>query len=242
MDHQSEETVFEPLAWDTELFGFPVARLISRDVSKAAAQMKEFGIRLAYASVPMHDSEARAKLTGAGALLVDRRLRFRKDLTAPLRMPEGAESWSGRASTPDLEELALASGHLSRFRVDPRIPSEVFRTLYLTWIRRSLSGEIADEVLVIEADRVAKAMVTLGKSTNFGAVGTIGLLAVAAGARGRGYGKRLIAAAEAWCVSHGATALEVVTQGRNTEACALYASSGCNVVADDVVYHLWLGQ
>lgn len=234
------ESGFDRLPWDSDLFGFPVARLTSPDVPRAVARMRDAGVRLAYASVAFVDQDARAKLDAAGGLLVDRKLRFRKEPDAATLRPNGVASWEGKRCTPQLEALAIASGHLSRFRVDPNVPSDIFEMLYVTWMRRSVSREIADEVLAIEDCGIPTAMVTLAQPDPSQNMGNIGLIAVADGFRGRGYGRRLILAAEAWCVGRGITTLEVVTQGRNAGACALYTSSGFREVADDAIYHLWI--
>jgi dTDP-4-amino-4,6-dideoxy-D-galactose acyltransferase len=152
----------------------------------------------------------------------------------------GITSWAGRSCTPALEALALASGHTSRFKVDPNVPENIFVALYVAWIRRSLSGEIADDVLVVEDGGQPVGMVTVVAPADLGGAGHIGLIAVADARRGRGYGKQLIAAAESWSVTHGASTLEVVTQERNTQACALYSAAGYDVIADDAIYHIWV--
>jgi len=241
--HSEANCGFEKLAWDSGLFGFPVARLVSCDLGQAIDSMQRSGVRLAYASARFTDHKMRAQLEALGARLVDRKLRYRKELHKPVVRPLGIESWQGRPCTPDLEDLAIASGHVSRFRVDPEVPIQVFRTLYVTWIRRSVSGEIADETFVIEESGSPRGLVTLAmvrSSVNASNTASIGLIAVAQESRGRGLGKRLMSAAEAWSIDHGASALEVVTQGANNEACALYAASGCRVIADEAIYHLWL--
>ena len=240
MNRHATERGFDPLPWDSDLFGFAVARLNSSDVPKAIAEMRQAGIRLAYASVDFADEDAKTKLESTGALLVDRKVRFRKVLASNMASVSTIRSWIGRPCTPELEALALASGHVSRFHVDQRIPFDVFRTLYVTWIRRSVSGEIADEVFVLDDSGLPVGMVTLARPGPASDAGIIGLIAVAEGSRGRGYGKRLVSAAESWCLRDGATALEVVTQGQNSEACALYAACGFQVIADEAVYHLWI--
>jgi dTDP-4-amino-4,6-dideoxy-D-galactose acyltransferase len=71
------------------------------------------------------------------------------------------------------------------------------------------------------------------------ATGTIGLLAVDEAHRGRGYGKRLVDAAEVWCAARGMRAVEVVTQMRNTAACSMYTACGYGIVGDEAVFHIW---
>ena len=71
---------------------------------------------------------------------------------------------------------------------------------------------------------------------------------VAPGARRRGVGSALFAAAEAWGVGRGCTQLKVETQNVNVDACRFYARQGCvleranhGVYADfpDEVQLLW---
>ncbi|GLH69231.1 hypothetical protein GETHPA_07640 [Geothrix rubra] len=233
---------FSLLPWDSELFGYPVARLAPEGLRPelfpaTLEQLRGQGVRLAYAQVPWSDQATRALLDGIGAPMVDRKVTFGKALTGGSIPPAGVEAWQEGEVSAELEALALASGHLSRFRTDAQVPSHVFPTLYKAWIRRSVLGEIADAVLVArEAGKLA-GLVTLAQH---GPVSEIGLVAVADGCRGQGIGRRLMAAAEAWSDARKAGRLEVVTQGENAAACALYRSAGCLVVQEQAIYHVWM--
>jgi len=233
---------YDLLVWDSGLFGFPVAKLTREGlapgrISAAVEALRGLGVRLAYAMVPWGDAEARRNLEALGAPLVDRKVTFRKPLAGGSVAPSGVEEWRGSEVTPELEALALASGHQSRFRIDARVPPHVFPTLYRTWIRRSVLREIADTVLVARDGERLAGLVTLAQH---GPVSEIGLVAVAEGCRGQGIGRKLMDAAEAWADGRKADALEVVTQGDNAGACALYRSSGCLVVQEQAIYHVWM--
>jgi dTDP-4-amino-4,6-dideoxy-D-galactose acyltransferase len=233
---------FSLLTWDSELFGYPVARLSPEGLrperlSGTLEQLKGLGVRLAYAQVPWQDQATRALLDGIGAQMVDRKVTFGKAVVGGSISPAGVEAWQGVEVSAELEALALASGHLSRFRIDSRVPPHVFPTLYKTWIRRSVLGEIADGVLVIRDGGRLAGLVTLALH---GSVSEIGLLAVAEDFRGKGIGRNLMAAAEAWSDEREAERLEVVTQGENAGACALYRSAGCLVVREQAIYHVWM--
>jgi len=192
--------------------------------------------RLTYLRADWEDSVRRRMVEQAGARLVDRKVTFRKALPFPAPpWPAGIRPFRGPVPTPGLEALALASGLHSRFRLDPSVPSGVFETLYLTWIRRSVRKELADEVLVADGET---AFLTLSRE---GEDATIGLVAVGEPHRGRGLGKALMAAAEAWGAEHGGRFLSVVTQGGNPAACALYRAAGCALVREEAIYHLWTG-
>jgi dTDP-4-amino-4,6-dideoxy-D-galactose acyltransferase len=236
---------FDELPWDSQLFGFPVARLRAAAITSdrfmlAMAALRAGGIRLAYGLIPWKDGNGRSLFESIGAHMVDRKTRFRKHLASKVsRFPDGVELWPSQECPTELEALALASGHQSRFRIDPRVPSHVFQELYLAWIRRSVLGEIAQAVLISrEAGKIA-GMVTLSSGEG---VAEIGLLAVDRVCRGKGVGKRLMAASETWAVECGAASLEVVTQGANAEACALYAASGLDIVDQQAVYHVWMEE
>jgi dTDP-4-amino-4,6-dideoxy-D-galactose acyltransferase len=234
---------FEPLPWDSALFGFPVARVFTHAidagrVSAVVEALRFAGVRLAYVSVPWTHTHATDALAQAGARCVDRKVRLRKEAISGRATPPGVESVLGTPCTSNLERLALASGGCSRFRADPGIPSIVFERLYIAWIRRSVAGEIAQDVLVIRDGSLCAGMVTVNGSDG-DATGTIGLLAVDEAHRGRGYGKRLVDAAEVWCAARGMMAVEVVTQMRNTAAYGLYTACGYGIVGDEAVFHIW---
>lgn len=236
------EPVFEILPWDSRLFGFPVGRLRPEAVKRycladALAAMREAGVQLAYAALAWNDQESRRLLDREGAVLVDHKTRFAKILADVPAMPEDVEPLNGEECTPGIEALALASGHKSRYRVDAKVPECIFQELYLTWIRRSVMGELADAVLVVGKPDAPSGMVTVSCK---GALGEIGLIAVADEVRGKGVGRRLMAAAEAFAHSRGATVMEVTTQGDNAGACSLYLSCGYRISDEQAFYHAWL--
>lgn len=228
---------YTPLAWDSETFGFPVARLEAEVPDRLLECLRDGGIRLAYGVLPWQDASGRARLEREGALLVDHKIRFRKERNLARGVPEGVSEWSASTTLPGLEALALASGHHSRYKVDPKMPGRVFEGLYLTWIRRSVAKEIADGVLITGRTEDPTGMITVSVKE---ALADIGLIAVNEQARGQGLGRRLVFAAEAFGRERGALALEVVTQGGNQGACALYSACGYRVVLEQAIYHLWV--
>lgn len=235
---------FKLLEWDSELFGFPVASVSPEAVEPGRLPavvdaLHSAGVRLAYASVPSTRADAAQALLMAGARPVDRKIRYRKKAVDFTRASAGVESVLGDACTPELESLALRSGTYSRFRADPAVPEDIFAALYLAWIRRSVSGEIAADVLVVRDGETISGMVTVGPPTSAGTA-VIGLIAVREDRCRSGVGKTLVQGVEAWGFARGVAAIEVSTQGRNAAACRLYAACGFEPVADDAVFHLRL--
>lgn len=231
----------DELPWDSGCFGFKVARWRGPKDFKALAAaipaLREAGIRLVYIFNPVSGEGPDAGLTGIGARWVDRRTVFSRALDGDPQSLILVHTFPAKAPSRELRELALASGAHSRFRVDPAMPAHCFHALYEAWIRRSTMREIADEVLVHGRAGQVRGMVTIRQNEG---VAHIGLIAVAADARGKGVGSGLVRAAEAWAFRHGASRMEVVTQGANQEAFALYGRCGYGIKAAEDVYHLWI--
>lgn len=232
------------LDWDSEFFGFGVARIDDPDLTEAdlSAALRELaggGVTLVY--WPARRELGREVGERLGGVLADVKVTFAMDLahTGPSDDADdaGVESWDESMPVRDVESLATQSGEYSRFARDPRFPREKFVALYDLWIRRSLRKEIADEVLVIRDSGRVAGMVTLG---NKGGRGDIGLIAVDASSRGRRYGERLVRAAQRWFARRGYRSVQVVTQLANAPACGLYRKCGYAVESVEYFHHFWL--
>lgn len=233
------------LEWDSGAFGFPVARLeeTENESSMAAAidNARREGIRLIYLLTESREV-ARAAET-LGGTLISERVTFVRAVTIPDAIASRAgpsvvvEQWKGTAATPELIHLARQAGHYSRFRVDPRIPREIFERIYDAWISNSLSGQIAEAVMVIRDASSLLGLVTVGEKNRRA---DIGLLAVHERARGRGLGKKLVGAALDWALQRQFRDAQVVTQRANVEACRLYESCGYSIERGELVVHFWL--
>lgn len=242
------EGAFERLAWDSELFGFDVARIATsalRDsgLAHVLADLRDRRVVLAYGALDDADARSAAAAERAGGRLVDVKVTYIRELTEEDREsdPEALASVAdsgAREASPELERLALQSGAFSRFRTDPAVPDGVFERLYRTWIRRSVAREIADRVLVVGAPGEAPGgMVTLRFD---GEVGSIGLLAVESGVRGHGHGRLLLRAAHDEGRAHGCSLARLVTQAANAPACRLFEAAGYRVERRERIFHFWL--
>jgi dTDP-4-amino-4,6-dideoxy-D-galactose acyltransferase len=236
------------LDWDTEHFGFPVARIDAAasdgELQSALTEARACGYRLVYWSAS-HDRQAPSwLLTDFDGQLADRKMTFAQSLEAyehaPIKSDDVTIELIQQANpSAELVALAIAAGEYSRFALDPRLPHDKFESLYRIWIERSVSGEIAGAVLVAcdsASPSLPAGMITVKVTSG---VGNIGLVAVAASHRGRGVGSKLIAAAHRWMREHGAKKATVVTQGDNAPACRLYERAGYAVEHAENVYHFW---
>jgi dTDP-4-amino-4,6-dideoxy-D-galactose acyltransferase len=231
-----------PLAWDSAHFGFPVALLTGdeADVRAALAAAHAEGIRLVYWFAPPERAVSEQLLTDFAGRLVDRKATFG---AAPVPAPRTQRAtvpvheYPAGPASPELLALGVSAGVVSRFRIDDRISSEKARALYEIWTDRSARRQMADTVLVAgERDSDLLGMVTVAVKDG---AGSIGLIAVAEAARGRGVGAALMDAAHRWMAGRGLTAATVVTQLDNVAACRLYRATGYDLHDLRHCYHFW---
>ena len=243
---ESADAGFDVLAWDSDVFGFPVARVrdsvrSAESLAHAVDALRDHSVRLAYYSFPWDDSGLRDVAGQQGGRLVDRKVTYAAACTEIVAAPASAGVDVVRYESGEADEtlirLARQSGEYSRFNTDPRVESRVFEHIYDAWIRNSVSRTMADDVFVARVDGSIAGLVTVGERRRRG---DIGLLAVAAAARRRGVGRALVARARDWTLDRGLTAAQVVTQGENTPACELYEACGYRAEQVLAVFHFWL--
>jgi len=227
------------LSWDSDFFGFPVARLICSDSDFMEARQLIDNIapdvRLAYYSsnTPLNE----VVIDGWEIRMVDRKTTFVKEIDPQVHAADFIRSYDvAMPQDEQLIELAIQSGLHSRFNIDPRIGKENFERMYSLWMQNSLRKEIAFEVLVAETEGEVSGFVTLGEKNGRG---DIGIIAVDTHFRGRGIGKALMLEAEHVFAGRGYSTAQVVTQGANLPAIKLYESCGYTIDAVEYFYHVW---
>jgi dTDP-4-amino-4,6-dideoxy-D-galactose acyltransferase len=228
------------LAWDTEFFGFRIARvdgetLTPERVVQIDSWCLQNQIRCLYFLAGADDPQTARLAEGAGWRLVDVRLTF--EITQP--QPQAAVST--RPVRPDdlprLIKIARTAYRDTRFYFDSNFPPHLCDALYETWLVRSCEGD-ADAVLVLDVEGVPAGYLTCHLDRPAGA-GRIGLVGVAAAAQGRGIGQALVRAGLAWFAGQAASRVTVVTQGRNVAAQRLYQRTGFLSAATQLWYHKW---
>jgi len=239
----SNHAIWQPLSWDSDFLGFPVARLTTTRQSASAlraaiAAARNAGQRLLYVVADPADAVVAAEVQTAGAWLADRKVTFMMPLPPGSTWQPVAAIGTVTHYSPQLELLAWQSGEYSRFRLDTRFAPNVFQALYSQWLRNSLAGSISRRVLVWrDAAGREQGLLTLGEKNGRA---DIGLLAVDTAARGQRVGQQLVAAAQAQATAWGYTQLQVVTQLDNEPACHFYKKCGFQLVHEEHIYHLWL--
>lgn len=258
---ESNAAEIVPLEWDTQQFGFPVARLRAISlpplrIESHIADAQRSGVEMLVVVV---DSEQRLPgrlLARFSGLLADDKVTFVRSLAntdravvveSPARQrPADAitdgivvEPFGGQVASAQLIELSIAAGEYSRFRVDPRFPRRAFEELYRLWIERSVRHELADFVLVARSQSRREPLLGMITVAVTDAIGSIGLIAVTEQSRGRGIGTRLIDAAHAAMCQRGAQSAYVVTQATNHPACRHYLRAGYALATTERIYHFW---
>jgi dTDP-4-amino-4,6-dideoxy-D-galactose acyltransferase len=234
----------EILEWDTNFFGFRVARvrgdaLSQERVQRIDAWCRQNSVRCLYFLARADDADTTQFAGADGFLLVDIRMTFE------LRLPDTIAS--ARSDTivrpvrtediASLQRITQQSYLDTRFYFDPNFDRRVCDALYETWIKISCEG-YADEVLVVELGGVPVGYISchLDKKSQ---TGKIGLVGVSDQVRGRGVGQTLVSSALEWFSAQGVKTVEVVTQGRNCAAQRLYQRCGFLTQTVQLWYHKW---
>lgn len=238
--------LFEILSVDTEIFGFPVARILParltpETLAQILSRLKRENVKLVFWASDPDDEESRKAAQLHHGFLADRKVTFFIDLTKVLDHSESGEwnveEYGENRPCADLENLAIEIGRNSRFGADPRIPEDRMIALYGLWIRNSVSRKVADAVLVVRQSGKIVGMSTVLERNG---QGCIGLFAVDAALRGKRVGIALARAAQEWAQRKGLKSARVVTQETNIPACRLYTKCGYRIDRIEFFYHFWI--
>lgn len=176
-----------------------------------------------------------------GGLLVDTKITYRRDISHVHIDKELVDTHISsifhKKTSRTLNKLAISAGHFSRFFKDKHIKKETCRMLYKEWVRKSLTGELADNVLVYKDEKKILGFITYKISNR---TGRIGLIAVSKASQGRSIGTKLMQSALWEMKKKNVKTIEVVTQNANKSACAFYKKNGYDIYKKEYIFHFWL--
>jgi dTDP-4-amino-4,6-dideoxy-D-galactose acyltransferase len=240
---------FINLNWDSDFFGFKVARLkdiAAPEIKAILDDLSSRGYRLAVLYSGEGDQEIRLSAVENKGFLADKKVTYAR--TVP-KLPLTGDLRTGsalniRVNPPELKpeylfDLAYLAGNYSRFRKDKNFPSGAFERLYAQWVINSLNGEFADYTLVHYDDKGIGGFSTLKTD---GDMARIGLISVDTNRQNQGIGKALIIETIKICISNCINTIEVDTQSENVQACKFYEKSGFSVKEVKYIHHFWLKQ
>jgi dTDP-4-amino-4,6-dideoxy-D-galactose acyltransferase len=236
---------YQILNWDSEVFGFGVARIETSRLNLSSLQeilqaLRLQKIKLVYWASDPEDSSSQQAAAQCKGFLADRKVTYSAvlDGLSEVTFPGIAvEEYPQALPNQELEFLALQSGEYSRFKADSKVPVTVFEKIYKLWIANSTKRAIAKNVLVVKKNNQIVGMATLGEKNNRG---DIGLVAVHPDYRGLKIGTALMTVAQNWFVQQGYAQSQVVTQQANKPACGLYERCGYIIEKTEFFYHFWL--
>ncbi len=236
------------LTWDTQFFGFKIGRVLpSRlDTTGLAAILelaKQERFRCLYFQADPDDAETVSLAEEEGFHLVDVRIVLEHpfdDRPAPVpRYPTPEAVRLGpphRKDIPALEEIAIETGHTSRFRFDRNFPADACARLYHAWLHKALTDDSASVIVAYWHD----SPVGLIACAEAEEVGHIQLAGVYSPYRSHGIGTALVQGSLDWFRQREVARAEVVTQARNVLAQRLYQQMGFFTRRMTLYYHKWI--
>jgi dTDP-4-amino-4,6-dideoxy-D-galactose acyltransferase len=236
--------MIKKLDWDSDFFGVGTGSIRLTDAAEAGWQevragMQQLNLGLLYVfdAEESNDAHGDSFLASSGAKLMDRKVVFAKQLLqAPLR-DSSIREYTMFPPEEAMYSLALQSGIYSRFRLDDRFPEGSFERMYRLWIEKSITGEMADKVLVAVHEEKIVGMITIKHSAE---ESSIGLVAVDKNMRGMQLGKKLMDAAGQEAFQRPGKRITVATQLDNEPACAFYRKQGYDVQSVTRIWHIFL--
>jgi ribosomal protein S18 acetylase RimI-like enzyme len=224
------------LEWDSQFFGIRIGKLVVDQTLHITDDMvqswKKEGFQCLYIDTPITTSvtnESTAVLVDAGV-----RCLLKRDTGNAQLDPEVT---SISTMTEALEALGVLAGKHSRFMRDDHFPQERSKALYTTWIKKSLHGEMGDDIYIIGDEYQPKGFIAFQRKNDHV---QIGLMAILPEARNRGLSKKLLTAADHFARMHHLPYMILFTQLGNERAQHVFTQNGFTVVSSIHQYHLWI--
>ena len=239
----------ELLEWDSEHFGFPVARVGTGTLTDASmdaidAWCAERGVRCLYLAADSDDSETARVAAARGFRVVDLRIVACRSYEGLLDLPAGPEELTVREATGgDLDyarRLAARSHRSSRFYFDGNFPEDRCDALYEAWVERGVEDpERGLLIAVVAGEPVGYYVVApLGPDRE----GYADLVAIDERHRRKGYGRAMFFGGYRHCAARGARVARAVLSHRNLDNVRLHEKLGFLTDEIQVWHHKWYGE
>jgi len=240
--------MIEKLEWDSRLFGKKMGVIKPDSFSRASINgdldlARNEGYEYLVCRLDRQETLAVKSLEDSGFYLSDVGVTWGVDTDEYLRLWSGkkfdAESSVKEASLddiPSLQEMIVSLFPDSRFYSDPFFTREDADRLHVAWIENSVKGEAADAVFHVPE----KGFITCRGSS--GRSGSIILVGVREGFRGKSLGSALTVRAMKWFQSRGVSFVKVKTQLKNVKAMNFYRRNGFLIHNFDMTFAIMLNN
>lgn len=234
--------IIKLLPWDSDFFGYPVARLLPLRVDtailqKALAWCADNEIRCLYYLAASDDPSSLLAAQATSMQFVDVRLTLGQSLTTRQSWP--APTAEIRQAVPSertqLTALAPFLARVSRFGADPQFGWETAVRLYEAWLTKETAV-----TYIAETKNGIAGCITCDKDQQN--TGIINLLVIHPDAQGQGLGQALCVAGLNWMAAQGCTAARVVTQGHNVASQRSYQHTGFLTQSVEIWFHKWFDK
>jgi dTDP-4-amino-4,6-dideoxy-D-galactose acyltransferase len=220
--------IVEALSWDSDFFNMKIGKSSANSILDFKSIKNDTSIK--FDLIYLFSEKKQADL-----ICIDEKVDFEIEVDSKINTATfGIDIWKGPI-VQELVDLALLSGHSSRFKLDRQL-SHKYKELYILWLQKSIDGELADYVLVAREKNEIIGLLTLKIHET---CSRIGLVAVQSKQQGAGWGRALLDKACELTKAEGKTILRVATQARNEDAMNYYRSYGLKTHKTEYIYHLW---
>lgn len=242
MSQQVPEFSWELQEFDTQIFNFPVAKILhisqpdsetvlAERVKKLTDDLRISGVQYATYRIAAFEFFLIHVLERAGFILVDGFINLEKTLSGAKKSKENPQIKIAQGEKSGVIE-AMGSKIFSYNRLynDPFIQKEKADLFYTRWVQNCLFGKAADLVLVWEEKEKIVGFVALQKS------GHIPLIGVKKEWRGKGIAKGLINESLRYFLNWRVKKIRIGTQVTNISAIRAYSSCGFQVIGSELSF------
>ncbi len=235
-----------PLDWDTDYFGFSVAKIVQDKVTEDELidifnYCRNNRIRLLEYACDSHDRSSVLLSEEYKFHFADIRLTFerfiREDEKWPA-IPDGYQCVIAKSQhVSELMRMANGIYKSSRYCFDINFPQEKVKQFYSDWARKAVTGEFDNLAYLLCKGKQPVGFCTVRFEEE--GVGRIALVGMDSNVSGQGLGKVLLGQTLKLMANKGVRKVEVITQGRNYVAQRLYQRAGFVTKNVQLWYHRW---
>jgi ribosomal protein S18 acetylase RimI-like enzyme len=229
--------------WDTSFFECKVGTVDIDHISKEEMdlilmEIKLYKYDLVYFFASHEDEVSKEMLNSSGAYLVDQKVVFEKGLDKnPYKLEDDKLvilTETTGINLSDFSTLVLQAAEYSRFKNDPNLDESIYKKMYLEWMRKSLTKELADFIIVYMDNNRVEGFMTAYIKDN---IGFGGIMAVETESRGKSIGTKLIQSCLNYFIEMNCDEINFITQLNNVNACSLYKKIGFTQKSVTDIYH-----